>query len=93
MLDGTDIIDCTGAAWDYMTNYAHIIEDNDRQFSPFEFTSKELHEYGRWMDAHGYDGWAGWDAFEKGIQEGIKDTVSWKRAWYIDEDFDTAREA
>lgn len=46
---------------------AHAAEDNDRQFSPFEFTARELNDA---EDAEEL-----WDAFENGIIDGIHEEV------------------
>lgn len=47
-------------AWEV---YCYESESNDRQFSPFEFTAKEINE-SRWPDEY-------WTAFDDGIRAGI----------------------
>lgn len=83
----TNEVDSTAAAYDYMLGVAWEVEENDREFSPFEFQAKELNEYADWMERRGYDSMSGWEAFEDGIMNGIKEVLATRLIGYSDEDF------
>lgn len=53
---------------DVMQSLASEAEGNDRDFSPFEFTAKELN------DREDYE--AAWEAFDAGISDGISANIS-----------------
>lgn len=53
---------------DIMSSLAFEAELNDRNFSPFEFTAKELNDLEDSEDA--------WEAFEAGISDGINANIS-----------------
>lgn len=59
---------------DYFEMIAHASEDNDRQFSPFEFTARELN------DQPNADSL--WDEFDKGISKGILDCWRKRKDYY-----------
>lgn len=48
------------------------VEENSRQFSPFEFTAKELNDLEETED------FEVWEAFELGIQDGIEEAWNTK---------------
>lgn len=53
---------------DVMSSLAFEAESNDRDFSPFEFTAKELNDR---EDSEG-----AWEAFEAGISDGISANIA-----------------
>jgi len=67
--DGTLYDVGTGALlnWEDMISELYECESNDRQFSPFEFTAKEINE-SDYPDEY-------WEAYDQGISEGILTTM------------------
>lgn len=53
-------------------------ETNSRQFTPFEFTSKEINEHAEFEAAEL------WEAFDEGIIEGIRETWDKRSLYYND---------
>lgn len=54
--------------YDEAITEAYQIEENDRQFSPFEFTAQELNS-AQYPDEL-------WDKFEEGISDGIENAIN-----------------
>lgn len=55
---------------DYHETIAFVSEENDRQYSPFEFTAHEINELGEWQSD------SAWQAFDDGIAAGIHANLS-----------------
>lgn len=65
-LDDEDEID------DALIEDSYSAEENNRQYTPFEFTAKEINDRPDSEEA--------WDAFSSGIDKGIADEVAARRA-------------
>lgn len=64
-----DKIENVEDAKEFLRHWAYDAEENDRQYSPFEFQSKELEE--RQYNEEGEQTSDAYDAFEDGVSEGI----------------------
>lgn len=70
-------------------NQAYESESVDRDFSPFEFTARELNNIAAWMDSVEDDSipyFDPWCAFDSGISDGIESVLSKRLKPIIQED-------
>lgn len=65
---GIDTIETEQDQKDAIQLYASEAESNDRQFSPFEFTAKEIND-SKYADEL-------WEQFDQGISDGILDNIA-----------------
>ena len=75
---GIDTIETVSDAADYFMMVCSIAEDYSRQYSPFEFTAKELNEL---QESKDYDVW---QVFEDGIQDGFLKNWKERKSYYKD---------
>jgi hypothetical protein len=74
--DGKYTVDADNL-WDTVQAFAYQGEENDRSFSPFEFTA---HEFNSARNAE-----ARWEAFNAGISDGISANIETRKAAYTPE--------
>ncbi len=80
---GLDRVESVSDAEEYFLSLCSESESNDRQYSPFEFTAKDLN------DLEETASFEVWEAYDEGIHEGFK--KSWEersKDYYDEEDFE-----
>lgn len=70
---GDNGIDDTDDVKDVFFDRCHDAEENNRSFTPFEFTAKEINEREDAMEA--------WESFDEGISDGFDDV--WQKQKYM----------
>lgn len=78
--DGPIVADSVAQAELIMLDQASQAEENNRSYSPFEFTAHAINERD--------DSEAAWQVYNDGINEGMKEAITARLASYKDEDFE-----
>jgi hypothetical protein len=75
-------IDSLDTAASVAASEAYLIEEYNRQFSPFEFTAKEINDYEHWSRLHNREDLSGWEPFDTGISDGITYMINHRKKKY-----------